>query len=49
MVETLGPSVLPYLPKALEQLLADSEVYQNLQTHLRLFSYLLLLNLQNNS
>lgn len=25
MVETLGPSVLPYLPKALEQLLADSE------------------------
>ncbi|KAF2601865.1 hypothetical protein F2Q70_00028670 [Brassica cretica] len=26
MVETLGPSVLPYLPKALEQLLADSEV-----------------------
>ncbi|KAF8111268.1 hypothetical protein N665_0076s0251 [Sinapis alba] len=25
MVETLGPSVLPYLPKALEQLLANSE------------------------
>ncbi|KAJ0241025.1 Exportin-T [Hirschfeldia incana] len=25
MVETLGPSVLPYLPRALEQLLADSE------------------------
>lgn len=26
MVETLGSSVFPYLPKALEQLLAESEV-----------------------
>lgn len=26
MVETLGASVFPYLPKALEQLLAESEV-----------------------
>jgi len=26
MVDTLGASVFPYLPKALEQLLAESEV-----------------------
>ncbi|PQQ02677.1 exportin-T [Prunus yedoensis var. nudiflora] len=26
MVDTLGASVFPYLPKALEQLLVDSEV-----------------------
>lgn len=29
MVETLGASVFPYLPKALEQLLAESEVLMN--------------------
>lgn len=29
MVETLGTSVFPYLPKALEQLLAESEVLMN--------------------
>lgn len=28
MVDTLGASVFPYLPKALEQLLADSEVWE---------------------
>lgn len=37
MVDTLGPSVFPYLPKALEQLLAESEPKE-------MVSFLLLLN-----
>ena len=40
MVDTLGASVFPYLPKALEQLLAESEV-QNILLELifESFSY----------